>query len=61
MARQKIEERNTRKLYRIGNGKSYSLTLLVEYIRELGWQKAQRVTVKINKKNKSITIKDWEK
>jgi antitoxin component of MazEF toxin-antitoxin module len=60
MARQKIEARNTRKLYRVGNGKTYSLTLPVEYIRELGWQKTQKVNVKLDAKKKIIIIKDWQ-
>ena len=59
MARQKIEERNTRKLYRVGNGKTYSLTLPIEYVRELGWQKTQKVVVELDKKSKKIVIKDW--
>ena len=60
MARQKLENRNIRKLYRIGKGKTYSLTLPVEYVRELGWQKTQKVTVELDKKSKKIIIKDWQ-
>ena len=61
MARKKLENRNIRKLYRVGNGKTYSLTLPIEAIREFNWQKKQKVEVEIDKKNKQLIIKDWKK
>ncbi len=60
MPRRKLSERNVRKLMKIGGG-SYVLTLPIEYIRELGWQESQKVVVDLDKKNKKIVIKDWEK
>lgn len=60
MARQKLEQRNIRKLSKVGGGKTYSLTLPIEYIRELKWQKTQKVVVELDKKNKKIIIKDWQ-
>jgi hypothetical protein len=38
MARRKLEERNVRKLNRTGGGRAISVTLPIEYIRELGWK-----------------------
>ena len=53
----KIEDRNTRKLYK--HSSSYAFTMLIEIIRELGWQEKQKVVIK--KKGKGIYIEDWEK
>lgn len=60
MPRRKIQDRDTRALGKIGNG-SYMVTLPIEHIRELGWQENQKVTVKLDKKNKRLLIKDWKK
>jgi len=59
MARRSLENKNIRKLFRVGGGKSYSLTLPIEAIREFGWQQKQKVIVETDKKNKRIIIKDW--
>lgn len=59
MANRKIEDRNIRKISMSG-GESYSITLPIEYIRRLGWQKKQRVVVEMDKKKKHMIIKDWE-
>ena len=37
MGRKKIEDRSIRKLSRVGSGKTYSITLPIEIIREFGW------------------------
>jgi bifunctional DNA-binding transcriptional regulator/antitoxin component of YhaV-PrlF toxin-antitoxin module len=58
MARRKLEERNTRKLSKKSNG-SYSVTLPVEAVRELGWKKGQKLVVR--KSGSKIIIEDWEK
>jgi bifunctional DNA-binding transcriptional regulator/antitoxin component of YhaV-PrlF toxin-antitoxin module len=60
MARKKIENRNIRKLSRVGNGKTYTITIPIEIIREFGWMKKQKLVVEMNKKNKTVEIKDWE-
>ena len=57
MARRKLENKNVRKLTRIGD-KSIGLTLPIEMVRELKWREKQRVVVK--KQGKSIIIKDWK-
>ncbi|MCX6763256.1 MAG: hypothetical protein NTZ97_00770 [Candidatus Moranbacteria bacterium] len=60
MAIRKSEEKNIRKLTRMGSGgKSVGLTLPIEMVRELGWRERQKVVVK--KSNGSIVIRDWKK
>ncbi len=53
----KIEEQNIRKLYK--QNQSYALTLPIALIRELDWQKKQKLTVE--RKGNTLIIKDWEK
>ena len=60
MAKRKIFKRNIRKITKVG-GKSYAVTLPIEIIRLFNWKERQKVILKINKKRKTITIKDWEK
>ena len=60
MARRKASKRNIRKIIKVG-GKSYAITLPIEIIRLFNWKERQKVVLKINKKKKTITIKDWEK
>jgi len=59
MARQKLENRNIRKLNQSGNKRSYSVTLPIEYVRKLKWRGKQKVVVEL--KGKSLIIKDWKK
>lgn len=58
MARRSLEERNIRKLTRTGGGKSISLTLPIELVRELGWRDRQKVVVR--KSGKKLIIEDWK-
>lgn len=58
MARQKLEDRNIRKLNKVG-GSTISVTLPIDIIRELGWREGQKVVVK--KKGLSLIIEDWKK
>lgn len=57
MARRRIEDKNIRKLSRIGN-KSIGLTLPIDMVRELGWREKQKVMVK--RVHGGILIKDWK-
>ena len=59
MAQRKLKDKNIRKLTRMGGGRSMGLTLPVEILRELGWRKKQKVTVK--RTGKRIIIEDWKK
>jgi len=56
MARRNLNDRNIRKLTKSG-GKSISVTLPIEIIRELKWRSKQKVVVE--KRGESIVIKDW--
>ncbi len=58
MSRKKLEERNIRKLTKTG-GTTYYVTLPIESIRELGWQKSQKLIVEVDKRRDRIVIKDW--
>ena len=59
MARRSLTERNIRKLTRTGRGKSISVTLPIEEIRHLGWRDRQKVVVE--RKGKTLIVKDWKK
>jgi len=58
MARRKLEDKNTRKISRIGN-RSLGITIPVEILRDLKWREKQKVTVK--RVRGGIVIKDWKK
>jgi len=60
MARRKLSQRDTRKLARVGSGKSYAVTLPIDAIRNFGWQEGQNVTMEVDETNKEIIIKDWK-
>ena len=57
MTRRKIEERNVRKITRLG-GTSLAVTLPKEDLKELGWREKQKVVVK--KVRGGFLIKDWK-
>jgi len=59
MPRRKMSKRNIRKITKVG-GRSYAITLPIEIIRSFKWKEKQKVILKINKKRKTITIKDWK-
>ncbi len=57
----KIHKRNIRKLSKVGGGVTYSLTLPIDGVRELGWREKQKLVVELDIKRKRFIIKDWEK
>ena len=59
MARRKLKERNTRKLTRMGGGRSLGLTLPIEFVRKLRWRERQKVVVTM--RGKKLTVEDWPK
>ncbi|MDD5290951.1 MAG: hypothetical protein PHZ04_02435 [Patescibacteria group bacterium] len=59
MARKKLEERNIRKLAKVGGKRTYSLTLPIEAVRGFGWKEGQKVVVEVDKKRQRFIIKDW--
>ncbi len=59
MARKKLNERNIRKITKTSGGRSYSVTLPIEFVRELKWKARQKVVIK--KSGKRLIIEDWKK
>lgn len=57
MPRRKINNRDIRKLTKLG-GQSIAVTIPIDIIRELKWQERQKVTVR--KSGKKLIIEDWE-
>ena len=53
-----MEKKNIRKLTKLG-GKSIAVTIPIDMIRDLKWRERQKVVVE--KKGKTITIRDWKK
>lgn len=54
-------KKEIRKLTKVGGGSTYSITLPIDDIRELGWQKKQKVVVEFDKDRKRFIVKDWKK
>ena len=61
MARSKLEDRKIRKLVRVGGGKTYSITLPIDAIREFDWQEGQKMVVEVDKRRQRFIIRDWNK
>jgi bifunctional DNA-binding transcriptional regulator/antitoxin component of YhaV-PrlF toxin-antitoxin module len=59
MAQRPFEERNIRKLTKTGRGRTMSVTLPIELVRELGWKEKQKVVV--TKRGEKLMIEDWKK
>jgi len=57
---QKLKDKNTRKLIRLGRaGASLGLTLPKEITTALGWREKQKVKIKVSRRR--VIISDWEK
>lgn len=57
MTRRKIEEKNIRKITRVGKT-SLAVTLPAEMVKDLGWRERQRVRVK--RISGGIVIRDYK-
>ena len=57
----RAEDRDIRKLTKMGGGASYGITLPVDIIRKFKWKEKQKLELTIDEKNKTIKIKDWKK
>jgi bifunctional DNA-binding transcriptional regulator/antitoxin component of YhaV-PrlF toxin-antitoxin module len=55
----KLNEKNIRKITKMGKGRTVGITLPIEIIEKLGWKEHQKVVVK--RSGKRIIIEDWEK
>ena len=60
MSQTKKEERTTRKLQRVGRGRTYSITIPIEIIRSFGWKEKQKLVFEADEDKKEIIIKDWK-
>jgi len=60
MGRNKIENRNVRKLAKVGGGVTYAITLPIEAVREFGWQEKQKLEILIDRRKKRVIIRDWQ-
>jgi len=58
MARRKLENKNIRKISRIGN-RSLGVTIPVDFLRQLRWREKQKVVVK--KTHGGVIIRDWKR
>ncbi|MCD6149549.1 hypothetical protein J7J13_02045 [bacterium] len=61
MGRKKVENRNVRKLAKVGGGTTYAITLPIDTIRLFGWKEKQKMIIETDKARKRIIIKDWKK
>lgn len=59
MARRKLHKRNIRKLTKSSGGDSYGIILPIEFVRKLRWRAKQKLRVTLDKRRKTIRIKDW--
>jgi bifunctional DNA-binding transcriptional regulator/antitoxin component of YhaV-PrlF toxin-antitoxin module len=57
MPRKPLEERNVRKLTKVGKD-SYAVTIPIEMIRELGWR--ERQNLEVVRFGEGVRIIDWE-
>jgi bifunctional DNA-binding transcriptional regulator/antitoxin component of YhaV-PrlF toxin-antitoxin module len=50
-----------RKLTKTAGGRSFCVTLPIRVVRKFGWRERQKLELRINERNKTILIRDWEK
>ena len=55
MTRKPLSERFTRKIIEVGQS-SLCVTLPIEYLEELGWEKGHEVKIKIRKRRKQLVL-----
>jgi len=61
MGRKKVENRNVRKLAKVGGGSTYAITLPIDAVREFKWKEGQKLEIEVDKRRKRFIIRDWEK
>ena len=59
MARKSLKERFNRKIIEVGQS-SLCVTLPVEYLEELGWEKGEEIKVSINEDKKELILRKAE-
>lgn len=60
MSRNSLDQRNVRKLGKVGGGTSYAVTLPIEIVKRFNWREGQKLLIEAGR-DKTIIIKDWEK
>jgi len=58
MARRSLAEREIRSLTKASGGRSYTVTIPLEYIKKLKWRAKQKLEVTMYRDR--IIIKDWK-
>lgn len=58
MANRPHDERHVRSLTKSSGGRAYTITLPIEYVKQLKWQSRQKLEVVL--KGKEIRIRDWQ-
>jgi len=53
-----FKNKNIRKITKLG-GSSYAVTIPISMMRKLKWRERQKVVVELNKRTKTIKIRDW--
>ena len=61
MPRKKGFNKNIRKLTKVGGGRTYSVTLPIDMVRDFGWKSKQKLVVESDSRWKRLIIKDWKK
>lgn len=49
----------TRKLTKLGGGRSYGVTIPMQAIKAFHWRERQKLVIQIDKRRKRITTEDW--
>jgi len=57
MTKRTISNTRTHKLIKVG-GKSYTLTLPIEFVRHLTWREKQKLNITLE--GKRLIIEDWQ-
>jgi hypothetical protein len=57
MGRRPVEENNIRSITKSSGGRSYTVTIPMEMIKQLEWRAKQKVVVQL--KGEKIIIEDW--
>lgn len=58
--RRKLGEENVRSLTKTGGGRTYTVSLPRDAIREFGWKERQKLELVVVEKRKMILIRDWQ-
>jgi hypothetical protein len=60
MGRKTVEDKNVRKLAKVGGGVTYAITLPIDAIRKFGWREGQKIEIEVDEKNETLILRDWK-